>query len=96
MYINILTKRHSKKKPTSEVDDKFFNLDEFNKWTEKQEELDMMSDREDQDDEFDFDQDLDEEEDSEEEDEGADAAGTFFFVYLFYLVDLSTNFFFRW
>ncbi|GAA5796244.1 hypothetical protein HPULCUR_001614 [Helicostylum pulchrum] len=65
----------SKKKPTSEVDDKFFNLDEFNKWTEKQEELDMMSDREDQDDEFDFDQDLDEEEDSEEEEEeGADAA----------------------
>ncbi|KAI9251118.1 U3 small nucleolar ribonucleoprotein complex, subunit Mpp10 [Helicostylum pulchrum] len=67
--------KETKKKPTSEVDDKFFNLDEFNKWTEKQEELDMMSDREDQDDEFDFDQDLDEEEDSEEEEEeGADAA----------------------
>ncbi|GAA5814007.1 hypothetical protein MFLAVUS_007497 [Mucor flavus] len=66
--------KETKKKPTSEVDDKFFNLDEFNKWTEKQEELDMMSDREDQDDEFDFDQDLDEEEDSEEEEDGADAA----------------------
>ncbi|KAI8083748.1 U3 small nucleolar ribonucleoprotein complex, subunit Mpp10 [Thamnidium elegans] len=65
--------KETKKKPTSEVDDKFFNLDEFNKWTEKQEELDMMSDREDQDDEFDFDQDLDEEEDSEEEEDGADA-----------------------
>ncbi|KAI8047676.1 U3 small nucleolar ribonucleoprotein complex, subunit Mpp10 [Gilbertella persicaria] len=55
-------------KKTSEVDDEFFNLDEFNKWTEEQEELDMMSDREDQDDEFDFDKDLDAEEDSEDED----------------------------
>uniref|UniRef100_A0A1C7NIF8 U3 small nucleolar ribonucleoprotein protein MPP10 n=1 Tax=Choanephora cucurbitarum TaxID=101091 RepID=A0A1C7NIF8_9FUNG len=57
-------------KKTSEVDDEFFNLDEFNKWTEQQEELDMMSDREDQDDEFDFDRDLDDlEEESEEEEE---------------------------
>ncbi|KAI8367076.1 U3 small nucleolar ribonucleoprotein complex, subunit Mpp10 [Blakeslea trispora] len=64
-------------KKTSEVDDEFFNLDEFNKWTEQQEELDMMSDREDQDDEFDFDRDLDEEEDDdEEEDEEMEANDT--------------------
>ncbi|KAG2201965.1 hypothetical protein INT47_000504 [Mucor saturninus] len=62
------------KKPTSEVDDQFFNLDDFNKWTEKQEELDMMSDREDQDDEFDFDNDMGEEEDSDEENDDDDAA----------------------
>lgn len=46
-------------------------MDDFNKWTEKQEELDMMSDREDQDDEFDFDNDMGEKEDSEEEDDEA-------------------------
>jgi U3 small nucleolar RNA-associated protein MPP10 len=62
-------------KKTSELDDDFFNLEEFNKWTDKQEELDMMSDREDQDDEFDFDRNLEEEEDSEEEDEAAEATG---------------------
>lgn len=71
---NIAYSLSSKKKPTSEVDDQFFNLDDFNKWTEKQEELDMMSDREDQDDEFDFDNDLGDEEDSNEEEED-DAAG---------------------
>lgn len=70
----------SKKKQASEVDDQFFNLEEFNKWTDKQEELDMLSDREDQDEEFDFDNDLDGEEDSEEE-EGEDAAGNLLFHY---------------
>ncbi|KAL0142940.1 U3 small nucleolar ribonucleoprotein complex, subunit Mpp10 [Mucor lusitanicus] len=64
----------SSSKKTSEVDDEFFNLDEFNKWTDKQEELDMMSDREDQDDEFDFDKDLDEQEDSDEEEDDTEAA----------------------
>ncbi|KAI9486251.1 MAG: U3 small nucleolar ribonucleoprotein complex, subunit Mpp10 [Benjaminiella poitrasii] len=59
-------------KKTSEVDDEFFNLDQFNKWTEEQEELDMMSDREDQDD-FDFDRDLGEEEDSDDEENDEDA-----------------------
>jgi hypothetical protein len=63
----------SKKKATSEVDDQFFNLKEFNKWTDKQEELDMMSDRDDQDDGFDFDNDMGEEEDSDEEEEEDDA-----------------------
>lgn len=58
---------------TSEVDDEFFNLEEFNKWTDKQEELDMMSDRDDQDDGFDFDNDMGEEEDSDQE-EGEDDA----------------------
>ncbi|KAL7315303.1 U3 snoRNP protein, variant 2 [Mucor circinelloides] len=66
------TPKSSKK--TSEVDDEFFNLDEFNKWTDKQEELDMMSDREDQDDEFDFDKDLDEQEDSDEDEDDTEAA----------------------
>lgn len=60
----------------SEVDDEFFNLEEFNKWTEKQEELDMMSDREDEDDEVDYDMDLMEVEDEDEEnDDLQDAAG---------------------
>ncbi|KAL1935568.1 hypothetical protein VTP01DRAFT_4708 [Rhizomucor pusillus] len=59
----------------SEVDDEFFNLEEFNKWTEKQEELDMMSDREDEDDEVDYDMDLMEVEDEDEEnDDLQDAA----------------------
>ncbi|KAI7897800.1 U3 small nucleolar ribonucleoprotein complex, subunit Mpp10 [Cokeromyces recurvatus] len=61
-----------KPKKTSEVDDDFFNLEEFNKWTEEQEQLDMMSDRED--DEFDFDKNLDESEDEEDEDEAVAAA----------------------
>lgn len=74
-HVNIYVYSAAKKKQASEVDDQFFNLEEFNKWTDKQEELDMMSDREDQDDEFDFDKDLDEEEDSDEEEEGMDAAG---------------------
>lgn len=60
---------------TSEVDDDFFNLEEFNKWTEQQEELDMMSDREDQEDDIDYDRDLEEEDDPEEEDDMNDAAG---------------------
>ncbi|CAO3656200.1 unnamed protein product [Mucor fragilis] len=64
----------SSPKKTSEVDDEFFNLEAFNKWTDKQEELDMMSDREDQDDEFDFDKDLDEQEDSDEEEDDTEAA----------------------
>ncbi|KAI8985269.1 U3 small nucleolar ribonucleoprotein complex, subunit Mpp10 [Pilobolus umbonatus] len=57
---------------TSEVDDDFFNLDEFNQWTEKQEELDMLSDKED--DGFDLDKDYlnENEEDSEEEEEDED------------------------
>ncbi|RCH87815.1 hypothetical protein CU098_002560, partial [Rhizopus stolonifer] len=50
---------------SSEVDDEFFSLEKFNKWTEEQEELDMKSDRED--DGFNFDDDLDGLEDSEEE-----------------------------
>lgn len=61
------------------MDDEFFNLDEFNKWTDKQEELDMMSDREDDEDEFDFDNNLDDEEDSEE-DQDVDATGNFLFA----------------
>ncbi|KAI8636296.1 U3 small nucleolar ribonucleoprotein complex, subunit Mpp10 [Parasitella parasitica] len=69
----VLEEEKSSKK-TSEVDDEFFNLEEFNKWTDKQEELDMMSDREDQDDEFDFDKDLDEQEDSDEEQDDTEAA----------------------
>ncbi|CAO3685648.1 unnamed protein product [Rhizopus microsporus] len=52
-------------KKTSEVDDDFFNLEKFNKWTEQQEELDMMSDRED--DGFDFDEDLENLEDTDDE-----------------------------
>ncbi|ORE04347.1 Mpp10 protein [Rhizopus microsporus var. microsporus] len=52
-------------KKTSEVDDDFFNLEKFNKWTEQQEELDMMSDRED--DGFDFDEDLEDLEDTDDE-----------------------------
>jgi hypothetical protein len=60
----------------SEVDDDFFNLDEFNKWTEQQEALDMDSDREDDDDEIDFDNDLDALDDEEEE-EDEDAQGKF-------------------
>ncbi|KAF7729661.1 u3 small nucleolar ribonucleoprotein MPP10 [Apophysomyces ossiformis] len=54
---------------TSEVDDDFFNLDEFNRWTEKQEELDMMSDRDEDDDEeaIDYDNDLDEEDEDDED-----------------------------
>ncbi|KAI8335544.1 U3 small nucleolar ribonucleoprotein complex, subunit Mpp10 [Chlamydoabsidia padenii] len=58
----------------SEVDDDFFNLDEFNKWTEQQEALDMDSDREDDEDEIDFDNDLDAldgEDDDDDEDEHA-------------------------
>ncbi|KAI8073080.1 U3 small nucleolar ribonucleoprotein complex, subunit Mpp10 [Gongronella butleri] len=51
----------------SEVDDDFFNLEEFNKWTEEQEDLDMQSDREDDDDEIDFDNDLDDEEGDEDD-----------------------------
>ncbi|KAL0098271.1 U3 small nucleolar ribonucleoprotein complex, subunit Mpp10 [Phycomyces blakesleeanus] len=61
-------------KKISEVDDDFFNLKEFNDWTEKQEELDMQSDREeDEDDEdaIDFDNDLDALEDDDDE-EGDD------------------------
>lgn len=62
--------------PRSEVDDDFFNLEEFNKWTEKQEELDMMSDREDEDDdEVDYDMDLMEVEDEDEDGDLQDAAG---------------------
>ncbi|KAI7858605.1 U3 small nucleolar ribonucleoprotein complex, subunit Mpp10 [Circinella umbellata] len=57
-----------KKKKQSEVDDDFFNLEEFNNWTEKQEELDMMSDRED-DDAIDFDNDMNDEEDEDEDEE---------------------------
>lgn len=59
-------------------------MEEFNKWTEQQEELDMMSDREDQDDEFDFDRDLEEEEDSDEEQDDTEAAtGKYSFLKLF-------------
>ncbi|ORX43085.1 Mpp10 protein [Hesseltinella vesiculosa] len=51
----------------SEVDDEFFNLESFNKWTEEQEELDMMSDHEDDDDEIDYDNDLDGMDDDDDE-----------------------------
>ncbi|KAI8384623.1 U3 small nucleolar ribonucleoprotein complex, subunit Mpp10 [Radiomyces spectabilis] len=68
----------------SEVDDEFFNLEEFNKWTEEQERLDMMSDREDEEDdeEIDFEADLDEDEEADEEDMADVADITFkdFFV----------------
>ncbi|KAI8979109.1 U3 small nucleolar ribonucleoprotein complex, subunit Mpp10 [Mycotypha africana] len=60
------------KKKTSEVDDDFFNLEEFNKWTDEQERLDMLSDREEDDDDVDFDQDLDEEEESQDEEDDED------------------------
>ncbi|KAH8548970.1 U3 small nucleolar ribonucleoprotein complex, subunit Mpp10 [Umbelopsis sp. PMI_123] len=54
-------------KPT-EVDDEFFDLKEFNEWTEKQEEQDMLSESErEADEEIDFDEDL--EDDLEDEDE---------------------------
>ncbi|KAG2172952.1 hypothetical protein INT44_004693 [Umbelopsis vinacea] len=54
-------------KPT-EVDDEFFDLKEFNQWTEKQEEQDMLSESERElDEDIDFDEDL--EDDLEEEDE---------------------------
>ncbi|ORZ04951.1 Mpp10 protein-domain-containing protein [Absidia repens] len=56
----------------SEVDDDFFNLDEFNKWTEQQEALDMESDREDDDDEIDFDNDLDAMDGDDDDDEDGD------------------------
>ncbi|KAI9320254.1 U3 small nucleolar ribonucleoprotein complex, subunit Mpp10 [Dichotomocladium elegans] len=60
----------SSTKPRSEVDDDFFDLEKFNKWTEDQEELDMMSDREDDEDEaIDYDNDLEALDESEEEDE---------------------------
>jgi len=53
-------------KPT-EVDDEFFDLKEFNEWTEKQEEQDMLSESERElDEDIDFDEDL--EDDLEEED----------------------------
>ncbi|CAO3589568.1 unnamed protein product [Absidia cylindrospora] len=56
----------------SEVDDDFFNLDEFNKWTEQQEALDMESDREDDDDEIDFDNDLDAMDGDDDDEEDGD------------------------
>lgn len=66
-------------KKTSEVDDDFFNLEKFNKWTEQQEELDMMSDRED--DGFDFDEDLEDLEDTD--DEYQDAAGEWLISFIY-------------
>ncbi|CDH50853.1 mpp10 protein [Lichtheimia corymbifera JMRC:FSU:9682] len=53
----------------SEVDDDFFNLDKFNKWTEDQEELDMMSDRDEDEDDIDYDEDLEEVDDEDEDDD---------------------------
>ncbi|KAI9271743.1 U3 small nucleolar ribonucleoprotein complex, subunit Mpp10 [Phascolomyces articulosus] len=62
-----------KKKKRSEVDDDFFNLDEFNDWTEKQEELDMMSDREEED-AIDFDNDMNDEEDEDDDEDLGDVS----------------------
>lgn len=60
----------------SEVDDDFFNLDKFNKWTEDQEELDMMSDRDENEDDIDYDEDLEEVDDEDEDDDAlVDASG---------------------
>ncbi|KAI9493554.1 U3 small nucleolar ribonucleoprotein complex, subunit Mpp10 [Zychaea mexicana] len=63
-----------KKKKRSEVDDDFFNLEEFNNWTEKQEELDMMSDREEEDDALDFDNDMNDEEDEDDDEDLGDVS----------------------
>lgn len=58
------------------MDDDFFSLEKFNKWTEDQEELDMMSDREEDEDDIDYDEDLEEMDDDDEDDDAlVDASG---------------------
>ncbi|CAO3609356.1 unnamed protein product [Cunninghamella echinulata] len=74
---DIVNRHLSAPKKTSEVDDEFFNLDDFNKWTDKQEALDMRSDQESDDDDeekIDFDNDLDAIDDEDMDDEDDDAA----------------------
>lgn len=67
--------RPTRKGKPSEVDDEFFDLNEFNEWTEKQEQQDMLSeDERDLDEEIDFDDDL--EDDLEDDDEEQNANGT--------------------
>lgn len=64
--------RPTRKGKPSEVDDEFFDLNEFNEWTEKQEQQDMLSeDERDLDEEIDFDDDL--EDDLEDDDEEQNA-----------------------
>ncbi|CAO3624051.1 unnamed protein product [Cunninghamella blakesleeana] len=70
---DIVNRHLSAPTKTSEVDDDFFNLDVFNKWTEQQEALDMQSDRESDDEEIDFDNDLDAIEDEDEDINDEDA-----------------------
>lgn len=72
-YFLSLSRPTRTNKPT-EVDDEFFDLKEFNEWTEKQEEQDMLSESERElDEDIDFDEDL--EEDLEEDDEEQNANG---------------------
>ncbi|KAI9300757.1 U3 small nucleolar ribonucleoprotein complex, subunit Mpp10 [Cunninghamella echinulata] len=74
---DIVNRHLSTPKKTSEVDDEFFNLDDFNKWTDEQEALDMRSDQDSDDDDeekIDFDNDLDAMDDEDMDDEDDDAA----------------------
>ncbi|RUS28387.1 LOW QUALITY PROTEIN: hypothetical protein BC938DRAFT_481943 [Jimgerdemannia flammicorona] len=73
-----LERSSTSKRParTSQVDDAFFNLDEFNDWSERQEERDMMSEDdqeedENEDDDIDLDEDPDKIEDEDMDDTNA-------------------------